>query len=84
MIPHMITSFWKKIDIQFCDILIGIHINLENAATIITWRTVNNAAVIYVTSSPPLDSIITKIRSNFSYGFVDWVEFRYSSMRSAP
>ena len=73
--PHIITSFWKKIDIQCCG-CVGIRINLEDATTSITWRTVNNSAASHG-ASPPLVLIIAEVRSDVSDGFVDRIEFRY-------
>ena len=66
-------TIWKKIGIQFCDI-IGICINLEDATIVISWRTVNNTVSCHGTANP-LRPSITKVRSDASHGFVDWIEF---------
>ena len=69
---------WKKISIQFCE-SIGVRgINLENATTSITWRTVNDTIVSHATIVS-LVVIIIEVRSDVSYGFVDGVEFDSST-----
>ena len=63
--------------IQFCYI-IGIRIDLENATKIwAKWRTVNNTIVSHGTFIPTAK--YTKVRSNFSHGFIDWIELPNST-----
>ena len=78
----MITSFWKKIGIQFCD-RVGIRINLENATTtgVIIWRTVNDATDSHGTFTSIV--WVNQVRSNESHGCVDGIEFRYSTTTEA-
>ena len=71
------TSFWKKIDIQYYN-RVGIRVDLENA-TVAIWNTINDATVRYGTSHP-LGSK-TEVRSNSSDGFVDWIELVYVVMK---
>ena len=70
----MITSFWKKISIQYCD-RVDIRIDLEDAMFRVAWRTVNDATRRSYGTFIALDFLIREVRSNVSRGFVDGVEF---------
>ena len=66
------TSFWKKISIQY-DGRVGIRINLEDTTTIgVKWRAINDAAITHGTFKP-IAWKATNVRSDFSDGFVNGV-----------